>query len=772
MKKCMITASVLMAASMASATSYTWPGTAGGDITDPGNWNLAALPTSADSIVFNTVQANPYCMGLLSSWTLSSVGFKESCEIDLGANKILTSSGSVVFDGGSKTFTLKSGKVEAAGNRIFLGDGTSGNTLIVEGANTILKSPEATVGGNNFFSLSPNYGNNHVIIRDGATYDGNVMMAVNSTGAKNNSFTVTGPGTKWTTRGARNTRLYVADNQSIVISNRATAVLSGVPIAQGANNEGSIWLGTVNNSAVGQNHRLVVADGASLWTDQSITAGRNGSNCEIRLADGGYIGSGYTIMLGFNKVSAQTSGNRLTVSGTGNGLYAAGGLTIGYGAGSHANGFVVEPGAELAYGGSLIAGENQADDSNYMTVAGTMSVTNKAITTWYFGANAPSNRFEVVTGGEFEANNTWFVLGHNSSSTNNELIVRSGATFACNGYTNLIGQSSANNRMVVDGGQVAFNHNDLIVGFNSSAPNNLLEVKNGGVFALSFGAMTIGGSGPRSRLSVSGGSRLAFTNASLRVGVGSWAKGSVAELIDSELTFANTSPDGSNGIGVGSEGGSASNVLRFVRSRFEKSQANSMLTVGSGASASNRSVGNRLELLDGSVMKVKRCIFGDYSKDCQLVISNSTLDISGDFQPNFKDLSDSNAQIHFYGDNPHLSAVNLNFYGDATYNFHIPREGYALTNVRNAVVYGDAITRRTNACKAKPLIRITGAEGPRTRGHWTLMRVNNNSWNFLRPGTEVTQDDIECGPGIRAVVTERTIEVYVNSQKGMTLVVR
>ena len=196
------------------------------------------------------------------------------------------------------------------------------------------------------------------------------------------------------------------------------------------------------------------------------------------------------------------------------------------------------------------------------------------------------------------------------------------------------------------------------------------------------------------------------------------------------------------------------------------------VNVNPGRSAADRDEGGVLEIVNGTSFNVSRLILGDNSRGSKLIVSNATVNVSGDFQPNYKDLSDSNAQIHFYGDNPHLSAVNLNFYGDATYNFHIPREGYALTNAKNAVVYGDTITRRTNACKTKPLIRITGVEGPRTRGHWTLMRVNNNSWNFLRPGTEVTQDDIECGPGIRAVVTAMTIEVYVSSQKGMTLILR
>ncbi len=163
--------------------------------------------------------------------------------------------------------------------------------------------------------------------------------------------------------------------------------------------------------------------------------------------------------------------------------------------------------------------------------------------------------------------------------------------------------------------------------------------------------------------------------------------------------------------------------------------------------------------MNGAVLDCARLILGDYSRDTRLDISNATLRVTN-FQPNFKDLTDSNCQIHFWGDSPRLVATNLNFYGDATYSFHIPREGYARANADQAVVTCSTVTRRDNAKKTGlPLIRVTGEEGPRTRGHWTLMKVTNDKWNFTNAeaGNAITADDIACGPGIRAVVKSNPV---------------
>lgn len=666
----------------ALAAVVTWTRTDGGDLALADNWG-GTLPGESDNAVVPSGQSAPLTLTSAESLTVGLLNLSASLELALGSGHVLTATQKAFFNGVGQSYLLSSGTLKTTSDRIFLGDDANakGNVLTVAG-------PDARLSAGTYFSLSPNSGQNRLVVRDGATFEGAMQVGANTSKAGGNEIVVTGEGTSFRVTSSDALRLVQGSDNVFAVSNKATAAFAGS--AKWASVRVGIFNEAGGSKAAGDRNRVLVDD-ATLTADYGIWIGESSSSNTLEIANGGRVLANADIQLGRSRHESDAArpgpltANRLLARGLGNWLCAKGGVAVGFGAGSCASALEVPADAALAYCGPLSMGCDAASVGNRVTVGGELSVTNAASANWEVGTASTGNVFSV-----------------------------SGAS-----------------------ARAAFANTTVRVGATAAASNNVFRV--------------------------CGGATLALTNAAVVVGLAG------AENAN-EATFANASVTAAQGSSLTIAG--RDGRVRLDNAALADADGTTRVTVDGGSSSASRGTGGRLELVNGAVLACSRLILGDYSRDTRLDVSNATLRVK-DFQPNYKDLTDSNCQVHFWGRDPHLVATNFNFYGDATFNFHVPREGYALTNPDGAVVACPYVTRRDNAQTAKtgkPLIRVTGEEGLRTRGHWTLMKAKDAKWNFANAG--VTADDVECGPGIRAVVTEKTIEVYVSSQRGAALIVR
>ena len=539
------------------------------------------------------------------------------------------------------------------------------------------------------------------------------------------------------------------------------------------------------------NDRMFMGDGANDRGNVLTVAGR-GTLCSVanyfslspnagpnRLV----IRDGATFE-GSIQVSANTttaSGNEIVVTGEGTTYRVTNDNTLRLAQGSD-NVFAVSNKATASFVGSAkwasvrvgIYYNLGAGDRNRVLVDDATLMADYGI---WIGENSSSNTFEIANGGRVFAQGD-IQLGrsrdaadttHPNPIVGNRLLVRGlgNYLYTKSGVAVGYGAESCENAFEIPADAGLTYCGPLSMGCDAANVGNRVTV--GGTLTVTNAATAywdIGHASTGNVFSVAGAAaRAAFENTTVRIGATASASNNVFCASDGAQVMLTKNASLTT---VGCDG-----LIRFDNAELVD-DGTAKVVVDGGSSADARGTGGRLELVNGAVFGCARLILGDYSRDTRLDISNATLRVAN-FQPNFKDLTDSNCQIRFLGDNPRLEATNLNFFGDATYNFHIPREGYELTNPDQSVVTCGTVTRRDNAKKTgRPLIRVMGEEGPRTRGHWTLMKVTNDKWNFTNAeaGNNITVDDIDCGPGIRAVVTEKTIEVYVRSQRGTVVIIR
>jgi hypothetical protein len=228
------------------------------------------------------------------------------------------------------------------------------------------------------------------------------------------------------------------------------------------------------------------------------------------------------------------------------------------------------------------------------------------------------------------------------------------------------------NRLLVSGGAVLTASGDAYVGYTASA-SNLFEVADGATTTVAnlyasyaSSASVRGGRAPfANRIVVRGeGSRLAV-NGDARIGNVSGSHDDSMLIADGASFVADTAFLGLNGHS------SRLTVDGGVFSAYNK------FTVGASLSASNCV----FEVLNGATATIGRLIFADHAPNCTAVISNATLNVSGNLDVAYSYSDSPNMKFVIAGRNGKVRASGqMRIHNSsAKIVFHVPAEGFAET---------------------------------------------------------------------------------------------
>lgn len=173
-----------------------------------------------------------------------------------------------------------------------------------------------------------------------------------------------------------------------------------------------------------------------------VTIGTNGVLTLLVVTNGSTVGSGGTVVIGYN---ALAQSNRVVVTGTGSSLT---GSSIFSGQNGSANELDILNGAAVSGGGTI--GNSSSSGNNLVLISDTGSVWNNG-GTFSVGANGPFNRLIVTNGGQLWANNP--TIGRSPSSASNSVVITgSGSAWNNSGYFYLGYSSPGHNQLSIRNG--------------------------------------------------------------------------------------------------------------------------------------------------------------------------------------------------------------------------------------------------------------------------------------------------------------------------------
>ncbi len=384
----------------------------------------------------------------------------------------------------------------------------------VSSNNTVLVSGPGSIWSNAFFVFIGNTGSfNQLIVNNGGkVFDSTGGSIGDSSGANNNSVTVTGAGSVWTNNSG----------STLLVGNFGSG--NNVTIANG----GAVFNGAASSSVIGSNSTannnwVTVTGSGSVWNNNnsSVIVGMSGSGNTLTIANSGavsgiagtignYSGANNNSVIVTDAGSVWSNTASVTVGKYGSGNYLAitnGGKvvnvnndgSIGYGSSANSNALIVTgPGSVWNnISGSLYVGNSGS--GNTLTIATSGSVVDGAY--GYIGYNSGANNNSVtVTGsGSVWSNNSGVIVG--SSGSGNTLTITNGGMVTS--YGGSVGDGSSANVVTVTGaGSVWSNRSDMTVGNGGSG--NTLTITNGGMIISYGGYIGYGGGGKSNVVTVTG----------------------------------------------------------------------------------------------------------------------------------------------------------------------------------------------------------------------------------------------------------------------------
>jgi T5SS/PEP-CTERM-associated repeat protein len=325
-------------------------------------------------------------------------------------------------------------------------------------------------------------------------------MALITTGSSNNTATITGSGSVWSTTNGLYVGYVGSSNQLYVLDGGAAYALSSYAgaLATSSNNTivvsgvGSVMSNTFNTYVgdLGPENLLVVSNGGAVFDEEGILSYTTSSGDNTALIDGtgstwsnsvyvyvGYVGgtnqmkvtSGGAVAGGEGVVGYSNSspGNVVLISGAGSTWTTVSNLFMGYM--SAGNQVIVSNGGSL-FGSNTYIGTYPPSSNNTVTVTGSGS-TWVNTNVFYLGDEGAGNKLIINNGGLVSG---YGVLGNLAGSSNNTALV-TGAGSVWNGEVSLIGPGST---VTVSNGGAVLGY--YYVGGGSSGSNGLLIVTGSG----------------------------------------------------------------------------------------------------------------------------------------------------------------------------------------------------------------------------------------------------------------------------------------------------
>jgi autotransporter-associated beta strand protein/T5SS/PEP-CTERM-associated repeat protein len=253
-------------------------------------------------------------------------------------------------------------------------------------------------------------------------------------GSANNTANVNGTGSKWTSTTDLAIGYLGATNQ-LTVGNAGEVALTN---------------GFIGYGPMAATNSVLITGMGSKWSNSNVVyVGHDGSGNEFEVEDGGYALSSKDAVLGFNSGSAN---NALRVKDAGSKFEVASGFTLVVGDNGDTNVVEISAGGVLM-GHNVRLARSANSSGNSVTVTGTGSAwTNTG--TIRVGTLGPGNSVTVASGGAVSFDGNAFI-GHGLAAANNTVTVRdAGSTWTSGQFT--VGLASVGNVLTVqDGGAVA-----------------------------------------------------------------------------------------------------------------------------------------------------------------------------------------------------------------------------------------------------------------------------------------------------------------------------
>jgi len=434
---------------------------------------------------------------------------------------IVVNSGSLEIGNNSSSGPLGSGLVYNSSNNLLVGNAISGvGALSQIGAGTVTLTGSSSYAGTTLVDSG-------TLVLEGSVASTSDMLigynGVNSLLLITNGAIVSSGESQYgeligLNAGSSNNRVIVTGSGSLWTnwgdltvgydgSENSLLITNGATVATGENFLGAV----IGENADSSNNSILVTEAGSLWTNSGdLTIGYDGSENSLVISNEATVVTGEISSGGVIGQNADSSNNSVIVTGAGSVWTNSGDLTIGYDGSSNSmvisNGAVVANG-EFNYGG--VIGQNSDSSNNSVLVTGAGSVwTNSGDLT--IGYDGSSNSM-VISNGAVVANGEFYYggdIGQNSDSSNNSVLVTGAGSVWTNSGDLIVGEDGSSNSMVISNGAVVangeFNYGGVI-GQDSDSSNNSVLVTGAGSVWTNSGDLTVGYSGAGTLTIASGG---------------------------------------------------------------------------------------------------------------------------------------------------------------------------------------------------------------------------------------------------------------------------
>jgi len=770
------------------------------DLGNPNNWVGGALPSGSTGADINKVntETNAFVLSSCSKVLPYQINLQTGpMWFDLGEGNEFVAANKFFINTTKKTFVVKSGILgvdfeNASGDRFFMGDGgEGGNTLIVTGSTAVIQSSYK-----NRVQVGTNKGRQTLLVVDGATMKGSIVMGVNrSNDANTNNLFVVNNATHWVPSkvgsgailttgedGSANTAIYT--NHAQLVSECTGPIYlcfqqshlrsrgKGKMIVADHSNL-SMPKGTIYLGYGGDYNTLDVSGGSTvecsqLYLTQTVDIG-------VRTNDNRRFDYDYTVGV--------ASHNHMTLSGSGTSfrtrssafvggysydsrLFVKDGAMFGVadtlqvgGAGGTNTLLTVETNcvADVLNGFNIGAGSTAALDNRMVIDGGTFYFTNSVTAgrTAQISSGGVSNGMEFVNGaaGYFTSSNGVFYVGTGSSA---------GYWKAIDGFFR-----------VKDGANVqVLDHNHFFVGAEYTADGNRIVVDNATMdIANRFfrGQIRLGSYGKNSLIEVTNGGRLSVSNMTFGIsynqaGVTNTLRvtnGSTMDLIINGSNEKEGFVVGNYGVGMFE----VSNGSTFTMPHILRLTSGSANAFGSSAYISN-----------GSTCIVYRVIMGESVAGGRLYVDNAYFQTGAYLGTTWKQgslqLGTANANSHHH--ELHISGTNAQIYvsegvsmaPDSTIQFNIGKDG--LSQTKPVLKVAANISPYSSVTADHPAtIRIVDDDARTTGGTYTLVQTINGNMDWSKFVIENNNPDI-------TIVEQSTKKLVVRARNrlGITIIVK
>ena len=308
--------------------------------------------------------------------------------------------------------------------------------------------------------------------------------------------------------------------------------------------------GTIGSGPGSINNVATVTGTGSKWTNSgNLNLGFDGDHNTLNIQNGGSVLADNTNIGG----SASATNNALNISGLDSSLQNTNNVVVGYDGASNSLSILDQAQASNVH---AYVGYSSSADNNTVTVSGTGSLWDNT-GAFFLGTDGSGNQLSVSAGGKVTVNNQDALIGANSGSDSNKLIIQGANSEFSNSQTFYVGRSGSNNQLLIQESGLLTTKNVRIgggTGFSGTPNGNKATVDGAGTVWNISGTLRVGSDGSINRLDVTNGGKVSVTGNSF-LGYNATSSGNSVNISGSGSQFL------ANSLVIGNAAGSTNNAV-------------------------------------------------------------------------------------------------------------------------------------------------------------------------------------------------------------------